>query len=259
LLAVCRRPTSGKRSVTRLGSVVPGRVAGCRMGNFRDTSRYVLCLAGTAALLILIDTVIQCVTYARAPDGAGRLIEVVIGGIIALIVPCCGWQGVRDRSDGLLCWFSYCSYVLGCCDVIVVAFCGVLFSFAMMCTNVANKCDIKAHPDAGSCTQETRASLYDICNQFNIEFNASVLNSTTLADERKSEVIADVTDMLSDEKCIDTLKDFGFMFAVVGAVVAVARCFNMCLHCASGYQGGKLREVLKDDPHGEMSSDSDSD
>mmetsp|Transcript_79964 Transcript_79964/g.232164 ORF Transcript_79964/g.232164 Transcript_79964/m.232164 type:complete len:227 (-) Transcript_79964:500-1180(-) len=226
------------------------------MGSFRSTSRCVLCLAGTAALLILIDTICQIMLYSRVPDGTPRLATIVIGGIIALIVPCCGWQGVRDRSDGLLCYFSCCSFFLGCVDVLVVALCGMLLFIAVTGSRVAHACSSLT---SATCDPETRDQLHSLCEQFSIQYNETMSNVSSLSDERKSEVIHEVSDLMSEQKCIDTLKDLTFAMAVIGAVVAVARCLNVCLHCASWHYGGKLRVMLDEDPHRDMSSESESD
>jgi len=226
------------------------------MGSFRSTSRCVLCLAGTSALLILIDSISEVVLYSRVPNGFARLIGVVIGCIIALSIPYCGWQGVRDRNDGMLCLFSHFSYAIGCLDCLAFCLCCALVVVGVGFTHLAQSCDETAQPN-DVCDDDLKNKLYDTCEEFSIHFKKAVLNST-LTSEEASQVAAEMNDRLSEQKCIDTLAGWGFVLAAAGVILAVTRCFLLCLHCASGHYGGKVRTLLDEDPRA-VGSDSDSD
>jgi len=220
---------------------------------YQSTTRCVLCLSGTAALMVLVEAVAQVVVYSRVPNTGLRISGIVVAAIAALIVPCCGWQGARDRNPGLLGCFSCFNYFYGCLDFLAIGLGVFLAIFGMGLTAAAGAC-APAQAEV-SCDAEHKQQLLDACRQLAIAFNESIVNHTFTT---KHNVTEEIHEMLSEENCIDSAQNFGLGLVAVGIVVAVLRCFDTCFHCASGWYGGKLQKLLSDgaDFH---AADSDSD
>lgn len=225
------------------------------MGNFRETTRCVLCLSGFAAVMVLMDVVAQIIMYSRVPDSKFKIIAVCIAGIIALAVPCCGWQGARDRSDSLLACFSCCSYFSGVVDCLVQVLGVFVVIIGVAFTNASEACAADASTPA--CDEEHRKKMLEACKSLALNINASIINST-LSPGRVENITAQADDLLNEQNCLDTMQYLGYGLSVLGVVVVVARCFDMCFHCASGFYGSKLRHMLLEDPQRDMTSDSDS-
>eukprot|EP00428_Durinskia_dybowskii_P042526 CAMPEP_0170265634 /NCGR_PEP_ID=MMETSP0116_2-20130129/32724_1 /TAXON_ID=400756 /ORGANISM="Durinskia baltica, Strain CSIRO CS-38" /LENGTH=205 /DNA_ID=CAMNT_0010516751 /DNA_START=137 /DNA_END=754 /DNA_ORIENTATION=- len=204
------------------------------------------------AALILIDMYFSFVMYWKAHKAATEIIGVIVVGLIALIVPFCGWQGAQNRNVGMLRSYSMCNYMCGFCDVLsailLVVLCIVLASMSA----IAQKCNIEAHsPD---CDAQAREDMYKFCSEIDDSFQAAVANSTSVHTNINT---TEISVLFEEEKCLDTLSMFGTVLLLVVGFMTALRCIFIGLHCASGWYGSKLRDMVQDE-HSEM-SESDSD
>lgn len=228
------------------------------MGDYRTALRRVLCLSGTAAGLVLIEIFLELVMYWRehqVTDGQyfAGLLSVLVFGVVALILPFCGFHGAQNRDPCMVGCFAYCNYCLGCVDCIVVlAFCSLGFVCWAM-REVADKCNMV--PPPAECDQDLKESMFHVCSTWDEAFRNYHDNSS---DMRLRLNTTHVSQLLSEQHCIDTLSVLSTLVLAFVALATVLRCCGVCLHCASGMYGRQLKNMMEDRQY-QADSESDSD
>mmetsp|Transcript_27196 Transcript_27196/g.78158 ORF Transcript_27196/g.78158 Transcript_27196/m.78158 type:complete len:230 (+) Transcript_27196:87-776(+) len=228
------------------------------MGTYRSTTRCALCFSCIAALLVFCDVAAQVAVYVHMKSFGMQIIIAVTGGLIAIVMPCFGWQGARDRNETLLGCFSRGSYLLGFCDLLVLGLCAFLLTLSVSMSSTTSACSSDALAAQVCDSNESHLNLVSLCNQFVDGGTASLVNPT-LTPAQSGNMTEMWESLLPEQRCIDALNDSSSALATVGGVLLVVRCFDVCLHFASGHYGSKLRRMVEDDRLDESScSDNDS-
>jgi len=237
------------------------------MANYRTTLRRVLCLSGTAAALAAIELCLDVGSgwqlFADSTYKNHYALDIsllVLCGIIALIVPCCGYHGAQNGDVGEVACFAYSNYCMSCCDAFVVAaFLCVGVAFWWFRT-IARACNMV--PPSNKCDEETKASLFQVCSSWDSAFREYHNDTQDVRIELNS---THVSQLLSEQHCLDTLNEISSVFLALFILVAMLRCCGCCFHCASGWYGHELKRMLRDgraekhlDLEGSQYSDSDS-
>lgn len=232
------------------------------MLNYKQTASWVLALSFAAAFMSMFETFSRISMYSVVPGYSGKILFIIFTGILALIVPCCGWWGAQDRSASLLSWFACCSYFSGAIDLMILIW-GVFIIISGIAIALSNASrDCAANSTSPKCDEAHRQKMLDVCESLSIGINASIVNFE-ITPERIQSIAAQTYELLSEQNCLDTMKSMGYGLMVLGVGVMMERCMDMGVHFASGYYGSKLRhmlleETLLDETPG-TSSDSDSD
>ena len=199
----------------------------------------VLCLSGTAAALVIFNYVIFAfsdydvleefhesdfaqedkISFLSKPSG--KIMCGVLGLVLALIVPCCGFFGAKTNNRPCLCCFSCCNCCGGCLHILQA----ILIILLMV--GLGSVETVCRRP--GSCEGIMKACKY-----------------------HKSDMYA----LDTYEGCLDYLVSmFPAAYAGLGVVLGLS-CLATCFQCASARWGKELHDALA---YEDLCQDSDTD
>lgn len=237
------------------------------VNRYKRVTQRVLCLAGLAAGLAIIGAIGEIANIHKLHLPAYYYLDIGIGILISLAIPCLGWYGARERDSGALCVFGACNYCNGCRSCLLM--CGlVALAGGLAASQVAVK-NCKPGELDGQCTQEMGDSLMKLCRQYDdIWSNVSATNpdlptiwtpTWNMTEGNASWATHNVTKLINEEHCLGTLDTILSVFVGILAVLSCLFCCSTCFHCASGYYGCQLREMVKEGEGASESEDSESD
>lgn len=223
---------------------------------YSRVSSRVLCLSGLAAALATLGFIAELTSQKKANDQMGNTKLIMgIAFLCSLIIPCCGWYGAKQRNTGTLCCFSAFNYIMGCGDCLFATICICLMAAIFPMKAVISSCEPTGMVTNAHCTEKRQQQLDALCKQFDsIYQNATAEDPAALSSLQWNGT--HVSNMLSEQHCLDTLGDITTFVLVAVVCLAILRCCLMGLHCSSGYYGKELREMIQDQKCDSDSSDS---
>mmetsp|Transcript_53641 Transcript_53641/g.149247 ORF Transcript_53641/g.149247 Transcript_53641/m.149247 type:complete len:257 (-) Transcript_53641:110-880(-) len=226
--------------------VHPQGTFGLRIQNPRVAvlTRRVLILSIIAAILVIAGQAVGMFTERGGPSGssasssvAGRLFSIGI----ALLVPCCGYFGAKNNDRNLTCCFCGCSFLGGCCSIILLATSFfVLQGLQYIVTNCA-----PAGPNAVAFGSSNSTALSNTSGFLEL-VDASPSSAPPSGCPDLSSLCGDLPQPYTQEECyhhvtdaLPNLRSSIIIAAIIAAPTLIVQCLSFCM-------GYRLWQVLKE-------------
>lgn len=223
------------------------------MPTYQEVANRVLCLSGTAAALVAVECAIDFASYSKVEKFGGWLLSAYAAGLVACIVPCCGYVGAKSGDPGMLCFFSACNYCSCCVDCAVIGALLLMASQLYGARSLVRRCEPLA--PHSQCDQEQRAQLVGAC-----QWADAIFRNMTDADPNLTITFntSQLSLLLTEQHCIDTLRDFVTIVLFLVVLALTLRSCATCCHLASGFYGSELYRMTKErDPFSDESGEGD--